>query len=634
MPKSRRRKQMKHKKSRKCRRKVGGTLQQMASDPSAPLSKSDINPHIRAKDLFYVALSSITYLSPQGFTYLHGKITKAYKKAEKALAGKLLPEQVKKVLVTLVQELNAGSKVGTFIEWRKSAGHADVVFNPFKRLYFTLTASARKRVVFNLKNSMQNLVTEQDNKPIKEPIEVPVSLWNPTVGFFSAPNVDGNGYLTIEDSALAFDRKVGEEREVKITALFRGSSSGKNWLQNLKSLVRRDEVINDEVEGSFPLGFENSLNPLMMPIIKVITATLSNTEELPLSVPVKIAITGHSLGGAMASIMFMVLMTSEDDEIAAIRKRVKIDNIHLFAISPAPILPRSLFKSFVTTKAKEDDVSATLLAERLGKQTTLVWTQYDPVPYLDTSLLSMSGKSKIPLPGFIDRGKGWAHNAIRSHTNVCLTDKHDNCISTFYDNAFKAKAIEALAEKDTSYNHLKKCPGELLSVVMQRAVPFPDGHVPGVGMDKVSEGATVQMTNFVDRFIHIPKKTGNNSTVSPLYSELKPMEFYEYITGACEPKGDNGCPPDVDSINNCSTAATTTTTTTAVNEDATAVPHQSHDVASTMGVPGTSKRKGWGSLVPPTAKDMKMMKLRSQAVAAVAAGGSRRRTRRRRPYKR
>ena len=569
---------MKHKKSRKCRRKVGGTLQQMASDPSAPLSQSDINPRIRAKDLFYVAVSSITYLSPQGFTYLHAKITKAYKKAEKALGGELPPEQVKKVLVTLVQELAAGSKVGTFTEWRKSAGHPDVVFNPFKRLYFTLTASARKRVVFNLKNSMQNLVTEQDNKPIKEPIEVPVSPWNPTVGFFHAPNVDGNGYLTIEDSALAFDREAGVNREVKITVSFRGSSSAKNWLQNLKSLVRRNEVINDEVEGSFPLGFLNSLNPLMMPIIKVITATLSNTEELPSSVPVKLAITGHSLGGAMASIMFMVLMTSEYHEIAAIRRRVGIDNIHLYAISPAPILPSSLFKSFVTTKAKEDNVAATLLAERLGKQTTLVWTQYDPVPYLDTSVLSMSGKSKIPLPGFIDRGKGWPHNPIRSHTTVCLTDKHENCISTFHDNAFKAKAIEALAEKDTSYNHLKKCPGELLSVVMQRAVPFADGHVPGVGMDKVSEGAAVQMTNFVDRFIHIPKKTGNNSTVSPLYSGLKPMKFYEYITGACEPKEDNGCPPDVDSINNCSTK------------------------------------------VP--------------AVAAVAAGGSRRRTRRRRPYKR
>ena len=600
---------------RKYRRKVGG------QDPKTPtvsaykplphvvpidkLPKSEIKPLIRARDLFYVAVSSITYLSPQGFNYLFALITEAYKKAEKAL---MEPDpDAETILLTLLEELAERSKASVFTKWRKS-NHADIVFNPIKRMFFSLSASARKRVVFNPRTFMQNIVDTvgPDKKKVKEPIEVPVSPWNPTVAFFHDPKVDGNGYLVIEDSALAFGpwKKSGPSRHVKITVSFRGSSSARNWIQNAKSLVKRVEAMRMtnrkknskwrhwSEEGSFPLGFLNSLNPLMMPIMKVITATLSRTTELPASVPVELAITGHSLGGAMASIMFLVLMTSKSPEIAAIRQRVGIDNVHLYAISPAPVLPRSFFSAFITKKAAEDKILADKLAEELGRDTTLVWTQGDPVPFIHTSVLPGSGTamSDIPLPGLVDQSQGWRLQPIKSHTTLCLDDAAKHCITSFYDNAFKAKAVEAAAEKDTSSDYIAKCLGAHVVVVMQTAVPFGKDKKPGVGTEELPAQNETQMTNFVVRFFESDRKVIEKATadiskqleksaVAPLFTRLDAVKFYNFITGVCEvPKRDNGCPPDVNSINEC----------------------------------------------PP----------KIPAAAAAAAGGSRRRTRRRRPYKR
>ena len=565
-------------------------------------SKSDIKPLTRARDLFYVAVSSITYLSPQGFNYLLALITEAYKKAEKALMHPA--SDAENILLALLQELAEKSKVGEFTKWRKS-NHAEIVFNPIKRMFSVLGASAKKRVVFNPRTFMQNVVdVGPDKKKIKEPIEVPVSPWNPTVAFFHDPKVDGNGYLVVEDSALAFGqwKKSGAGRNVKMTVSFRGSSSARNWIQNAKSLVKRVEAMRRAnqgsttaprhwiEEGSFPLGFLNSLNPLMMPIMKVITATLSKTKELPVAVPVELAITGHSLGGAMASIMFLVLMTSESPEIAAIRKRVGIDNIHLYAISPAPVLPRGFFNTFVTKKAAEDHIRAAKLAEELGRDTTLIWTQGDPVPFIHPAALPGSGTAlrNIPLPGLVDQSQGWRLLPIKSHTTLCLDDAAKHCITSFHDNAFKAKAVEAAAEKDTSSDYLTKCRGAHVVTVMQKAVPF-GGKKPGVGMKKAPTQEETKMTNFTVKFFESDRKVIEKaatdiskelekSAVAPLFSRLDAMKFYDFITGACEvPKRDNGCPPDVESINKCSA--------------------------------------------------------KMPAVAA-AAGGSRRRTRRRRPYKR
>ena len=569
---------------RKYRRKTGGKGPE-APDPAReppykPLAhvvpvdkprKSDIKPLIRAKDLFYVAVSSITYLSPQGFNYLLALITEAYKKAEKALMNPT--PNVEQILLTLVQELAERSKVSVFTEWRKKT-HAEIVFNPIKRMFLSLSASAKKRVVFNPRTFMQNVVKTSGTERTKEPIEVPVSPWNPTTVFFHDPKVDGNGYLIIEDSSLAFGswKKTGSDRRVSMAVSFRGSSSARNWIQNAKSLVKRVEAMRRagttdwKEEGSFPLGFLNSLNPLMMPIIKVIAATLSRSHELPSAVPVELAITGHSLGGGMASIMFLVLMTSESPEIVSIRKRVGIDNIHLYAISPAPVLPRSFFSAFVTKKAAEDKTRATKLAEELGKDTTLIWTQGDPVPFLHTSLLPGSGNtlSDIPLPGLVDQSQGWRLLPVKSHTTLCMDDAAKHCITSFYDNALKAKAIEAAAEKDTSSDYLKKCRGAHVVTVMQRAIPFEKGKVPGVAVNPIPDQKNIMMTNFVDRFFESDRKVIEKAAadisrelkkpaVAPLFSQLDAMKFYNFIAGICQvsPR-DNGCPPDVQSMNSCS----------------------------------------------------------------------------------
>ena len=524
------------------------------------LSKSEIDPIIRARDLFYVAVSSITYLSPQAFNYLFALITKVYKQFEAALRNAKTKSEIDKILLTLVQQLDENSKVSVFTRWRKD-NHTEIVFNPVKRMFFSLSNNDRNRVVFNPRTFMQNVIDTvgfgTEKKKVFEPIEVPVSPWNPTVVFFHDPKVDGNGYLVVEDSDLAFTKE--KSRRIKITISFRGSSSATNWIENSKSLVKRLEAVHSDKEKwkaftSFPLGFLNSLNPLMLPIMKVITAILSDTTN---NVPVELAITGHSLGGAMASIMFLVLMTSKNEEIQSIRNRISITNIHLYAISPPSVLSAKLLKAFVNEKSNDDPAVAEKLAIDLKKDTTLVWTVGDPVIHMPFG--------NDLLPGFYDTSPGFMGRPIKSHTTLCMDDTSKHCITSFYDNAFIAKATELASEKDTSSDYIKKCLGAHVVTVTQKAVPFTYGTKPGAATpeEDIPAQEHTMMTKFVDRFFESDRKSIeksateisknlNQTAVFPLFSKLNAIAFYRFITGACQTSDrENGCPLDIDSINRC-----------------------------------------------------------------------------------
>lgn len=557
--------------TRQSRRKSGGAsdpppnlLQTEASKQVNPKTLAaqrvhDFTPQELARNWFYVALSAITYLSPQPYAFLLPQITAAYDNALVKINKEPKKAAQQQLVKDLVKELTLRSNITRFTEWRRN-NHTEIVFNPLKRMFYSLTKSQKKRTMFAPLSHMNVELTEEG---AKLPIQVPVGPHNESFAFFHDPATDSNGYLSWTESKLGLNSAASGENKLDIKVSFRGSSSAKNWIQNAKSLIKKDEAIelngSWELEGTFPGGFLNSLNPILYPIADVLARVLNGAPNASAS----LAITGHSLGGAMASLMYLILMTSKTPDIAAIRFRLGNGmNIKLYAISPAPVLPRNQFGAFISLHSKGSEAEKALAA-KIAKGIVIVMARGDPVPYLNLSIAPGFGGvslNDILLPAEDDIKAGSRLRPIKAHTNI-------EGLNTFFDNVLKAKSIEALSEKASEHDHPKSCKGTFVATVVQIATPFKSGQT--AGDTKVTKtGAKVKLTEMVDRIFESDRTTTAAATkaaskdlgvsaLSPLFRKLNSEAFMRFITGKCKVKTSNGCPPVAAEINDACAVETT-----------------------------------------------------------------------------
>ena len=332
-----------------------------ASNNTQPKSALITIPDALAVEI--VGLSAISYLSPMAaYTLDHGVIEE-------------FSNLIHLPLQKLQKAINKEATVSTFL---KNAG--PIQFNTQDRLYY--------------------------NKQTKQRLPVQ-SVEGQSLYYFHDVNKAVNAYVLVEPRG---------NNGKSIYIIFRGSDSIQNWVHNFKSALTTDEkdALGEDV-GNFARGFIQSLNTVYLPIMAVVQSEL-NSKIIAAS---QLTITGHSLGGALAQLMFLMLYSDPEftkivqgldgyveqgiqgnASVGGDAKSVESQRLRLYAVSAPSVIQKSVnYKSYAqeaSQRLSNVSMNPAMFERLLADRTAFVWTKGDPVTGLGGSLLKLQRVFHIP----------------------------------------------------------------------------------------------------------------------------------------------------------------------------------------------------------------------------------------------